>query len=82
MVYINCYVDNKFDNKMRLNRNILSDNQCKEQVDEINRYLFDVMSQSLLVASFKEPSQILYICPSNVHLLHTLLALLLQVSFL
>jgi len=44
MVYINCYVDNKFDNKMRLNRNILSDNQCKEQVDEINRYLFDVMS--------------------------------------
>lgn len=34
MVYIDCYVDMRFDNKMRLNRNILSDKQCKEEVDE------------------------------------------------
>ena len=43
MIYIKCYVDIRFDYKMRLNGNILSDKQCKEQVDKNNRYLFDVM---------------------------------------
>jgi len=34
----------KFDNKIKLKRNILSDKKCKEHVDKNIRYIFDAVA--------------------------------------